>query len=234
MPDCASDIEGFILTGGASSRMGVDKAQLRLGRDTAAARDVGETAATADASETFVSRITRALAPIVARTRLVSARGTDAQAGLAVVPDVFAGAGALAGLHAALSACATPWAFVVSCDLPFVTTDLFRCLAAQRNDGIDAVVPVQPDGRVQPLCALYRCTACLPDAEALLRAGERRARRLPEQLRARWVEPQSLSDLPRSQFFFLNVNTPADYESAQAQATGLADDDTSSSVLCHS
>ncbi|HVF44058.1 MAG TPA: molybdenum cofactor guanylyltransferase, partial [Pyrinomonadaceae bacterium] len=190
--------EGFILAGGASSRMGADKAGLSLG------------------GETLVARVGRALAGTTSRTSVVSSRAGHQGFNLPVVPDAYAGAGALGGLHAALAACSAPWALVVSCDLPFVTPELFARLASFAADELDAVAPVQPDGRPQPLCALYSARACLRVAERLLDGGELRPRALLGRVRTRWVTPAELSDLTRAELFFTNLNTPADYERAKA------------------
>jgi molybdopterin-guanine dinucleotide biosynthesis protein A len=195
-------VEGFILAGGASSRMGADKAALALG------------------GETLVARASRALAGVAARVSVVSSRAGHDRFGLPVVPDVHAGAGALGGLHAALGACRAPWALVVSCDLPFVTPELFARLASFADDALDAVAPVQPDGRPQPLCALYAARACLAASGRLLEEGERRPRVLLRQVRTRWVSPDELSDLTRAEHFFTNVNTPAEYERAKGEMDG--------------
>lgn len=202
MPEvvAAPDVEGFILAGGASSRMGTDKARLRLG------------------GETFVARAARALSGLTTLTRVVSSRAGGEEFGLPVVADVYEAAGALGGLHAALAACRAGWAAVVSCDLPFVTAELFARLAGLRAAGIEAVVPVQADGRPQPLCALYARSPALAVAERLLAAGERRPRALAAQLRTRWVGHGELADLGGARLFFLNVNTPAEYERARAYA----------------
>src|SRR5205085_11384931 len=85
------EIEGFILAGGASSRMGRDKARLRLG------------------GATFVARIAGALHTITPQVRLVSARPDSAELNLPVVPDLFRECGALGGLHAALKVCRASW-----------------------------------------------------------------------------------------------------------------------------
>jgi molybdopterin-guanine dinucleotide biosynthesis protein A len=197
------DLEGFILVGGASSRMGQDKSRLVLG------------------GRTLAERAAEALGAIARRVSVVSARGGDAAACLPLVRDLFVGAGALGGLHAALASCRAPWAAVVSCDLPFVTGELFARLASLRGPDFDSVAPRQSDGRAQPLCALYARDACLRTAEGLLRAGERRPRVLLAEVRTRWVGPAELADLPGSGRFFTNVNTPADY--ALALATERAD-----------
>jgi molybdopterin-guanine dinucleotide biosynthesis protein A len=192
-----ADIEGFILIGGKSSRMGADKAQLRLGR------------------QSFVERIAAALLSIGNPVRVVGTEGAGGR--WPIVADVHKEWGALGGLHAALAASRAEWAAIVACDLPFVTAELFERLASLR-DSFDAVVPIQGDGRLQPLCSLYRTKACLDGARELIAAGERRPRRLLELVRARRVSFDELADLPGAELFFTNVNTPSDYARARLAA----------------
>jgi molybdopterin-guanine dinucleotide biosynthesis protein A len=198
------EIEGFILAGGASSRMGTDKARLRLGR------------------KQFAEHIAEALGGVAQVVTLVGARDFSAAWGMPNAPDVYSGWGALGGLHAALSACRAPWAAVVACDLPFVTRELFRELARLR-EGYDAVVPVQPDGRWQPLCALYRAAPCLVQAEILIKEGERRPRALLRRVHTRAVAPEELAGLRGAELFFSNVNTPEDY--LRATKEGMRNED---------
>ncbi len=188
--------EGFILAGGLSSRMGEDKSRLRLG------------------GRTFVELAREALSPVADRVSVVGSREGIESHGLAVVRDVHVGLGAMGGLHAALAACRAEWAAVVSCDLPFVTAELFERLASLRDEDIDAVAPLQEDGRPQPLCALYAAARCLDEAERLIRAGELRPRALLKEVRTRWVRFDELADLEGARRFFDNVNTPSDYEKA--------------------
>ncbi len=196
-----SQIEGFILAGGASSRMGTNKAQLEL------------------EGKTFVERISGALASIATEISTVGAENQEMAATGGVcqlpnVPDVYDKWGALGGLHAALAACRADWAAVVACDLPFVTGELFVRLARLREN-FDAVAPVQPDGRVQPLCALYRVALCRERAQKLIAAGERRPRALLREVQTRLVTNDELSGLNGAPFFFANVNTPQDYKHAR-------------------
>ena len=192
-------VEGFILIGGASSRMGSDKARLELG------------------GSTFVERIAAALSSVTDTVRCVGAK-EDNPPGLINVPDLFPGWGALGGLHAALAAAGSDWSAVVACDLPLVTRELFTRLAKLREN-FDAVVPVQRDGRPQPLCALYRCESCLPKAAALIAEGERRPRALIAAVNTRWVTPSDLDDLDGAEHFFWNINTPDEYAQAQSLLT---------------
>ena len=193
------EIEGFILAGGKSSRMGTDKAQLRLG------------------AQSFPERIAAALSAIAVQVRIV---GAHANAGAwPFVADVHREWGALGGLHAALNACRSEWAAVVACDLPLVTGELFVRLARLREN-FEAVVPVQRDEREQPLCALYRREPCLRRTEELIAAGERRPRVLLKSVRARRVAFSELADLSGAEQFFTNVNTPDDYAQAKRVLSG--------------
>jgi molybdenum cofactor guanylyltransferase len=194
----AMDIEGFILVGGASSRMGRDKARLIL------------------QGRSFMERIGEALSTVAGRVNLVGAKNVDSSLKTRNVQDVYDSWGALGGLHAALAACRAEWAAVVACDLPFVTSGLFARLAALRGD-FDAVVPVQRDGRLQPLCAVYRVEPCGERARRLIEQGERRPRALIQTVRARLVEWEELADLTDAPLFFENINTPEDYTSARSR-----------------
>ena len=190
------DVEGFILVGGASTRMGSDKAQLMFG------------------AQTGVERIAAELKPHTDRVRLVGSRAEQSASAFENVPDVLERWGALGGIHSALDACQAKCAVIVACDLPLVTSDLFTRLWQLNTTTFDAVVPIQADGRPQPLCAIYRRDTTLSECERLIAAGEHTPRALLAQIRTRWVEFRELADLPGADHFFLNVNTPADYELA--------------------
>ena len=190
------DVQGFILVGGASRRMGQDKAQLRLG------------------PETMLKRVADRLSPVTSSVTLVGSPQAEGNS-LPTVPDVYEKWGALGGIHAALSAAKTDWSIVIACDLPFVTRDLFERLKSLAGESVDAIVPLQPDGRPQPVCALYRRKTCLPEIERLVSAGEHTLRALLANVRTRFVQFGELADLPGAENFFLNLNTPEDYECAK-------------------
>jgi molybdopterin-guanine dinucleotide biosynthesis protein A len=195
-----TQVEAFILAGGASSRMGTDKSQLLL------------------EDQTFVERIAATLLTVTDSIRLVGGRENSK---LSTVPDVYAQWGALGGLHAALSACRREWAIVVACDLPFVTSELFQYLASLRSDHDalcdalhDAIVPLQPDGRPQPLAALYRKDPCARRAAELIETGRRRPLDLLQSVNTRWVNFAEIANLRQAERFFVNINTPDDYYEA--------------------
>ncbi len=157
--------------------------------------------------QTFVERITTTLRMV---TDSVSLVGPFNNSELPIVADVYPKWGALGGLHAALTACQREWAIVVACDLPLVTAELFQRLASLDN-GHQAIVPIQPDGRPQPLAALYRVDPCRRVATELIEAGRRRPLDLLESVHTRWVDFAEIANLAQAERFFVNINTPEDY-----------------------
>ena len=149
-------IEAFILAGGASSRMGSDKSQLLIN------------------DHSFIEHIADTLFNVTNSVTIVGHHSDDTR--LQVAMDVYPKWGALGGIHGALNACQTEWAFVVACDMPFVSSELIQLLARPilNENRQEAVVPIQPDGRPQPLCAFYRLDPCLPRATQLIESGHRR------------------------------------------------------------
>jgi molybdopterin-guanine dinucleotide biosynthesis protein A len=190
------NIDAFILVGGASSRMGLDKAALTF-RGT-----------------TLGGRAGRVLREIAVR---VSAVGGVVE-GFPAVPDLLGPApdgrrGAIYGVHAALANCKPEWAAVLACDLPFVGAELFRRLIerAAAHPGCDAVVPRQADGQLQPLAAIYRTGPCLSAVENSIRNAELRLTEFLSKIEVQYLEPDAYADLNAKERLFTNVNTPEDY-----------------------
>jgi molybdopterin-guanine dinucleotide biosynthesis protein A len=186
-------IEGFILVGGESRRMGTDKARLTLH------------------GKTFVERIAVELSATAPLVSIVGNPAIADQNKLPSVADVYPHWGALGGVHAALAACSAEWAFIVACDFPFTTSQLFNRMGRLRED-FEAVAPIQEDQIPQPLCALYRIAACLPLTKEMINSGKRKPVALLQSVRTRWVPFTEIEDLPGAQWFFDNINTPEDYD----------------------
>jgi molybdopterin-guanine dinucleotide biosynthesis protein A len=138
---------GVLLTGGASSRMGTDKALLVVNGETLAARSARVLSAVCD--------------PVIEVGPNVS--------GLPAIQEDPAGAGPLVALLAGVGALGDPRPVVLlACDLPFVEPALLSMLVEWPGTG--TVIPVV-DGRHQYACARYG-GATLERAKAAVRAGE--------------------------------------------------------------
>ena len=195
-------IEAFILAGGASSRMGTDKARLFL------------------EGKTFIERLSQTLGDFASRVVVVGQYSEDLS--LESVSDIHPKWGALGGIETALTNCETEWAFVIACDLPFVTTDLCSRLSNFRQSH-DAVVPIQEDLIPQPLCAFYKVRPCLAQVTELIKRRLRRPLDLLQSVNTKWVPYAEIEDLSGSQNFFVNINTPEDYYDASRK--GIAGGD---------
>lgn len=152
------EIAGLLLTGGASRRMGADKASLVVHGEPLARRIAGLL--------TFMCR-----GPLieVGPGRSGFPAVTEDPPGSGPLAAVAAGAGELGRLGWSGSA------LVLSCDLPLLSAPALALLA--RWPGEDAVVP-QVGGRRQPLCARWS-PADLTAAVTLAASGQRSLHGLP-------------------------------------------------------
>src|SRR6185369_5963450 len=106
-----NQFEGFILTGGKSSRMGEDKYVLQIN------------------GETFLDRAVKTLSPVCQTVKIVLNQTQTIETPLPIVRDIYRERGALGGIHAALKNCETKLAIILAVDLPFVTTAALENLA---------------------------------------------------------------------------------------------------------
>ena len=192
--------EAFILIGGRSSRFGSDKALARLGSVTLAENAASILEKTEGCTDiTFVA---------ASETQFAASEMPRN-----VIFDRNRSYGAWSGLETALSASKRDLTFLLACDLPFVTPRLVESLVRRlEKDEALAAVPIQPDGRPQPLCGVYRTTPVLGLVNAKFAGGET----LPSlisfvrEIGAAMVEPKE-GDRPDS---FANINTRGDLEKA--------------------
>jgi molybdopterin-guanine dinucleotide biosynthesis protein A len=209
---------GVVLAGGASRRMGRDKAALLIGGEPLLCR--------------AVARLRLALAEVIVV-------GSPACASLVpetrIMADRWPGRGPLGALATALSALEAleateiEWALLVACDMPFTQPALLRELTrlALTTPQVDVVALRGPRG-VEPLHAIYH-RRCLPLALARLVGDDASLRGLLAALRVREVAPDEVRRLDPAGRSAFNANTPeewrralrlADEERAQANGQG--------------
>lgn len=192
------DVTIFILAGGKSTRMGADKAFLEW-----------------DAS----NLLDRALetARLVTPRVVIVGRAEKFASFAHVIEDVFAGCGPLAGIHAALIGSQTDLNLMLAVDMPFVTAKFLQYLIAEARSARDAIgIVPRSDGRLQPLCAIYRRSFAVP-AEKSLKAGSNKIDPLFGTLATRVIEEDEIQAAGFSSAIFRNVNTPEDWEVARRE-----------------
>ena len=186
---------GIILAGGASRRMGRDKALLPL------------------AGRPMIALVAERLRSVVQEI-IIAADDIERYASFAdrCVPDRFPGVGTLGGIHAGLSAARGELALVVGCDMPFLDTDLLNWFL-EAAEGYDVVV-LREGERVEPLHAVYR-QSCLLPMEEVIRAGKRRVISYFDRVRVRYVSRAEIASLDPDLGSFRNLNTPEDWLAAR-------------------
>ena len=201
------NVEAFILAGGKSSRYGTDKALMKI------------------EGHSVVEMIAAAIHEALPESKIRLVASGDAQLLswpflLPTVFDLYPGHGPWSGLHAALAYAESEWVFVAACDQPFISADLIKMIAAGMHDGVNALVPIQEDGRPQPLCAFYRRNECLPFAEEIVTAN-RIAPPLGtilEHAGAVRVGFGEIRELEGSDRFFTNINTVLEHQNIDPSA----------------
>ena len=191
----SDQVAGFILTGGASSRMGRDKAFLEI------------------AGETLVERANRPLAPLVASVTVIGPPERLAGAGLNVVPDDQPGLGPLGGIVTALRVADRPWSLVVACDLPFLTHAWLEYLIQRAVASAADVLLPEGAGGAEPLCAMYHRRCLEPIRQAIAR-GTRKVTDALAGCAVEKIPPAEWKAFDSEGWLFKNMNTPADYEEA--------------------
>ena len=196
-----TEVTGYVLAGGASTRLGRDKALVEVG------------------GTPMLARMIELLGGVTKQVKLVAAPGKYSAFGVETIEDQWPGEGPLGGIITALEDAAEgsangEWNLIVSCDMPFLTRGwlAFVCERATKSKA-QVVLPHSRSGP-EPLCA------CWQTAEAAkLRSGfERGVRKVTEGIALLHSEVLDEADWKRFDNegrLFWNMNTAADYEEAR-------------------
>jgi len=185
------DVAGFVLAGGKSSRMGVDKALLELDGRTLLERAL-------HLAKT-VSDEVRIVGPL---EKFPTYEG--------VVEDKYAARGPLAGIHAALEASKSTLNLMLAVDLPFLEPAFLRFLVECAGESRAVVTVPKVAGGYQPLCAVYTHEFA-EIAESALKQAHNKIDALFKQTRVREINESELAKFAFNPAMFENLNTPEDW-----------------------
>lgn len=163
-------LAAFLLAGGASRRMGSDKALLPFG------------------GKTLLEHLTGLLLTLTPAVHIVAPSGRYECFGFPVLADLRPHCGPLGGIEAALSHSPADWNLILACDLPHITADWLRTLtkAAWADPRLEIVTSGEPPN---PLAAVWHRSALSKVKEAL-DGGELRVRDLLNRLSSKTLIPQ--------------------------------------------
>ncbi len=196
-----------IQAGGASSRMGEDKAlKPFLGRP-------------------LIQRVIERLSPIADELIVTTNRPAEyAFLGLRLFPDLMPGRGALGGLYTAIASASQPLVAVVACDMPFASARLIEAMSRLLVQEEADVAVARSEGGYEPFHAVYRRDACLPAIESAIQADQWKVIAWFPRVRVRELTPAELTSLDPAGLVFWNVNTPEEFAEAErlASSSGYA------------
>jgi len=130
------DVTGIILAGGKSSRMGVDKGLLEVN------------------GQPMIQSIIDTLKSITKTILIISNNSEYKKFGIPVYEDLIKEQGPVGGIYTALEKTDTETNIIISCDTPFITTEVLYKLL--QNSETEKVVIAKHNGREHPLLGIYK------------------------------------------------------------------------------
>jgi molybdopterin-guanine dinucleotide biosynthesis protein A len=205
LPQSNSNVRGYVLAGGASSRFGSDKALVRFGA-------IPLLLEIAQLAQTCTSQVT-----VVANAQKYDHLGAQ----LEILEDRWPSEGPLGGIitalqHTAATDRSVEWNLILSCDMPFLTAEWLAFLADHARDSdkeIQVILPHSAHGP-EPLCACYRTSAAAPLKNVFDR-GVRKVTQALKEVRTEVLDESVWKRFDSAGRLFWNMNTPADFEEAQ-------------------
>ena len=182
-------VAGYVLAGGASRRMGRDKALLL------------------EAGLPLVERVAGVVATAAGSCSIVAPIGRYEGLGCPVLRDLWPGEGPLGGILTALQSGEAEWNLIVAVDMPFLDAVFLAALLAEARKRGGTVVPAHADGSVEPLCGVYHAGG-LAGLREFFNAG---GRRVKDALGAITV-----STVPAPERILANINTPEQWAAARS------------------
>ena len=185
------NISAIILAGGKSARFeGQDKALLEI------------------EGRTFLERIVAAAKPVSKEIIIISPNNYDLETEIKIYDDLIPNCGPLGGIFTGLSVSSSEYNFTLSCDLPFINTELLSYLYESCTD--NEITIVQFNNRINPLCGIY-ASSIKNKLEALLKNGTLKMHEVIKNFDTKVI------DINDSLHFYdekilVNINDPEEYK----------------------
>ncbi len=185
-------VEGAILVGGASSRMGEDKATVEF------------------AGVPMAERVAAALVECLDLVRVVVRRGDKSPVDLPAIEDRHEVRAPIVGLCAALHACERSAVLLTACDLPEIDPRVVLALVSlmPAEGSPEIVVATGPRGP-EPLLGIYR-PSLLQRIEKHIRTNDLSMQKLLREADTCYVPEQTLREIDPELRSLRNVNRPED------------------------
>lgn len=132
----------YILSGGQSKRMGMDKAMLNLN------------------GEKMIEKVIKTAKSFSSEVILVTNNFNHSIFGVKTIEDIYQNCGPLAGIYTALSHSTSDKIIVLSCDIPFIDRQILHKLVFRQNLP-KSIICFKDNNQIHPLIGMY-CKSLLP------------------------------------------------------------------------
>ncbi len=187
-------ITGFVLAGGQSRRMGIDKSLMPLN------------------GKTLIEYSIEALRPLCNSIIISSNNSIYDFTGCEVWPDELQVQAPIVGIYSCLKRSKTDINIILSCDMPLISTTIIEYLL-ENSVNHHITVPVHQNGFIEPLCGIYKQSAIAILKEFI----DKRNFRLNDCI---LVSSHCLVPAYQLSFFspntFININTHEDFNGLQS------------------
>lgn len=184
------EVSGAILAGGKSTRMNVPKGLIQID------------------GKTLINSIMSVLQTVVTEAMIIANDPVYDKGAYPMYHDIDKGKGPASGIHSALHHAQHEKVLIVSCDVPFVSPELFQYLIDQ-SQGKRITVPVH-QGKMEPLMGVYS-RSILNELQECMNKGQIKMDEILKVLNVDFINvPGDLF----SEKLFTNINTPEDLRKA--------------------
>jgi len=152
----------------------------------------------------------------IGRNELVSTYAKIIPNSVKIVNDNIQVKSPLVGIIAGFSNMNSEYSLVLSCDVPFANGRVLQLLFRKANNA-NAVIPLWPNGNIEPLQAVYKVKPTILAAKYVLRHEGYSVTQMIDRLRrVRYVSVREIEQLDKELCTFFNVNTRRDLRRAKA------------------
>lgn len=190
----------IVLCGGRGKRMGQDKGLMMVEKQPLIIQVLKNNCDIADE----IVLVLRSRKQQMAYERILE--NQEFQDKVRICTDAQEDQGPLMGIYTGLKCITSDHALVIPCDSPSIPQSFINNIFKYYNMIYDGIVPEWPDGKLEPLHAIYnkRITGKITD---ILKDDRRDVQSLLLDIDVRYVPVYSLDDTAQS---FLNLNYPED------------------------
>ena len=193
------DINGIILAGGKSLRLGHDKVLEKIGDKSLIERVVYH-----------LDRFSKNIIIVTAQERTFASLSKNPK--IKTVSDILPGQGSLGGIYTGLAKSSSFYNLVVAADMPFLNESLLRYMI-EKADGYDFVLP-RVNGLFEPLHAVYSKN-CIAPIKSILKQGKKVIIELFNYVKVRYIETEEVDRFDPKHLSFFNINTREELELAR-------------------